>query len=272
MAIPASELVKNPFLRLLILGVPKCGKTSVAILTSPKPVRVILCEDPSAVYYAASVKPDFDIVEVTSGFNAMQAAISEAKKDIEAGKLKTLIVDPFSDFAEKLCNDCLDATDQGKGPDGRRAYPEYSKRLFHILARLFTLKCHVICMSHYMNTGGEVSENQVAKTGEGIIPLIPGSPREKLAGKFHDVIWMEIRQKQRIFVTGPEGRWGPGCRNIDGTKILPADVSQLIKAFKNRGKDLAAPMVEEAKPNGVATKPVRTPPAPNMHERGGIRR
>jgi hypothetical protein len=123
------------------------------------------------------------------------------------------------------------------------------------------LQCHVVVITHYIETGGEATAEQTSKTGEGIVPLLAGKARALVAAKFADVVWMEMRKGERIFVTGPEGRWGPGCRNIDGTKILPADIGQLLKAFKNRGRDLKAPEAASAA-NGATQTPRRAESAP----------
>jgi hypothetical protein len=259
MPIPASALDKTNYLRLLVMGAPKCGKTACAVTTSPRPVYVLNCEGDDALLYAREVYPDFEFDRI-KGWNSMSQALLDAKKLAADGKIKTLVVDPMSDFAAHLEEECLAATNNGNGEDGRRAYPEYNKRLRHFVEKLFMLPCHVVVISHYIETGGEI-DGQTAKTGEGIVPLLAGKARALVAAKFNDVVWMEMRQKERIIVTGPEGRWGPGCRNIDGTKILPADINQLLKAFKNRGKDLKTPGDSTAVANG-SPAPKRTVAAP----------
>lgn len=250
MPLSARELEKDSFLRVLLLGPAKVGKSSMVIASSPPPVRVLLCESDSALTHAVRIAGSNFTFERIKDWNTMSAAIQEARKDAEASKLKTLIVDPLSDFATVLEEQCLKMTDNGKGPDGRRAYPEYNRRMRHLLEQLFRVPAHLIVVSHYIDTGGgEVQPDgggeATPRTGEGIVPLLPGKARALVAAKFPDVVWMDYVKGERILVTGPRGAWGPGCRSLSETKILPADVNSkeqnvgiraLIKAFADEGK------------------------------------
>lgn len=262
MPIPASALDKSGFLRLLVMGVPKVGKTAAAVTTSPRPVYVLNCEADDALTYAKERYNSFEFDRI-KGWNSMTQALLDAKKMAEAGKVKTVVVDPLSDFGAHLEEECLALTDTGNGPDGRRAYPEFNKRIRHVLEKLFMLPCHVIVITHYIETGGEI-DGQTAKTGEGIVPLLPGKARALVAAKFNDVVWMDFVKGERVIVTGPMGKWGPGCRNIDGTKVLPADINEFLKALKNRGKDLRAPgeAANASTNGGSGTSPRVGAPAP----------
>ena len=228
------DLEKESYLRLLLMGPPKAGKSSACVATSPGRVAILLCEGDSALLGPARHSPNkqhFGFWRVRD-WDSMQKALLEVSDEIKRGEIKTVVVDPLSDFAMKLEEQCLNATknDQGQ-PDGRRAYPEYNNRLRHLFDQLFRLKAHLIVITHYMETGGELIGNQLEKTGAGIVPLLAGKARALVAAKFNDVVWMEIRNKQRVFVTGPEGAWGPGCRSAEGTQIIPADIGGLLKLF-----------------------------------------
>lgn len=248
MPLPASALERDEFLRLLLMGVPKSGKTTMVVASSPGPVRVLLCEGDSALNGARRHSPEWvkhGDFERIKGWKSMADAIQVAKEDAKKGVIKTLVVDPLSDFAAVLEEDLLAATDNGKGPDGRRAYPEYVRRLRHLVEQLFRIPCHVVVISHYIEVGGgEVQPDgggePTPRTGEGIVPLLAGKARALIAAKFNDVVWFDIRKGERILETGPTGRWGPGCRSLDGVQIIPADVTKgkdvgiraLIKAFR----------------------------------------
>jgi hypothetical protein len=241
MPISSRDLEEEPFLRLLMLGVPKLGKTAAAIATAPGPVYVLLCEATSALKGAKRLndKP-FDYDMITS-WESMERGIKEAREGAKAGKYKTIVVDPFSNFAHHIEKILRESTDN----DARRWSPEYNNRLDHIIEQLFRIPAHVIVISHYIDTGGGVDGEE--KVGEGRLPLLAGKARQLIAAKFNDVIWMDFMNKPpkdggeapwldepyngRVFVTGPQGAWGPGCRSLHGTRILPADIGLLLKAF-----------------------------------------
>ena len=258
MALSASELEDDPWIRVLLLGPPKCGKSTMVIGTSPPPVHVLLCEADSALKPAARLLggKGFTFSRV-KGWNSMMQAVQETKKSVEAGKIKTLLIDPLSDFAAELEEECMAQTDGGRGGDGRRAYPEYNKRLRHLFNQLFRLECHLVVITHYIDTGGgEVSPDgggePTARTGEGIVPLLAGKARALVAARFPDVVWMDYKKGERTLITGPTGAWGPGCRSLNETKTIPADVMKsrncgikmLIDAFSAAAKP---PQREERK-------------------------
>jgi hypothetical protein len=265
MPIAAKDLTHETFLRLLLLGRPKVGKSTSAIATSPGPRRVLLCEDMSAVRGAKRLTLDFD-VEPIGSWNSMTAAVVEAKQDAKAGKIKTVVIDPLSDFADRLLAECFKATLTNDGKeDGRRAYPMLSNRLGHLIELIFTIPAHVIVICHYVETGGDPIDGGLEKTGEGIVPLLPGKSRALIAAKFSDVIWMDLapmttptfQKGERIFVTGPRGAWGPGCRSLEGSQVLKADIGELLKAFAAQAKTDANPHQSNHRP---AAKPL--PPKP----------
>lgn len=236
MARPASELSKNPLMRVLLIGPWKLGKTTVAITTSPAPVRVVLCEDDSALYPAMQVTDKFTVSTARTlakgAFAEMQNVLLEAKNDAKAGKIKTLVVDPFSEFAHHLLEEAFVNNKTGSGSeDGRTAYGELGRRLDHVLDFMLSIPCHLIVICHHAQVSGEM-DGQVKKSGEGVVPLIPGGMRTRIGGKFSDVLWFDIDPKdhgKRVFVTGPRGAYGPGCRHVHGTRTLPADFTAFLK-------------------------------------------
>lgn len=257
MPVAAEDLDFESRLRILLLGQPKAGKSSAVISTSPGPVRVLLCEDISALREAKrrSPKGHFD-VELIGGWNSMQKAISEAKEDAAAGTIKTLVIDPLSDFADRVLLEMLEKTKTSNGQeDGRKAYPETTKRLKHLTEQLFALPCHVVVICHHMVTGGD--GEGLEKTGQGIVPLLPGASRAIIAARFSDVIWFDLRvvegKEERSLVTGPQGAWGPGCRSLKTTEVLPPDINLLIKRFNEQLQDDTRGSKPAAKP---ALRPV----------------
>lgn len=242
MPIPSSALETDSWLRVLVMGPPKAGKSTCAITTSPGPVRVLLCESDSALQEARRRGGNFDFercMSVDKPFEQMTQFIIEAKADAKAGKVKTVLIDPLSAFCDRLLAQSMkmNLTQNGE-EDGRRGYPHYTKRLLHCLDLTFTIPAHVIVITHYLDTGGEIG-NGVKKVGEGIVPLIPGSARTRVAAMFNDVLWFDLDKanpKARAFYTAPQGAWGPGCRSLsDKYTSTEANFETLIKLFASEG-------------------------------------
>jgi hypothetical protein len=261
MPIPASALEDELHIRLLILSWPKKGATTHAIATSPSPVRVLLCESTDSALKGAKRETDkFDFDRVR-GWDSMTKAIIEAKKDAKEGRVKTVVVDPLNFFADILMAECTSSTMTKEGnEDGRRAHPEFTKRIKHVINLLQTIPAHLVVINHYMEVGGDEGNDSKPKNGPGIVPLMPNmASRTAVAAMFHDIVWFDTSSKDatvhhnnRIFVTSAEGVWGPGCRSLSKNDVLPAHVGQFIKtiaAQKNgAGKTAPAPPRVAARP------------------------
>lgn len=229
----ASEVEKSPYLRLMVLGSPKAGKTVACVSTAPGPVYVINSDDPSALRPAGRYTQDFEWDFVRTAAE-MEAALLTARKGVKEGKYRSVIWDTISNYAMRLEQELADASAEGnKGPDGRRYWPEYEKRLRNTCERLFHLKAHVVVISHYIDVGGEPNENQLSKAGPGIVPLLGGKARSTIPALFQDVVFFENRKGERVFVTSSEGVWGPGCRSLESNDVdvIPADLRKLMKAM-----------------------------------------
>lgn len=226
----AAALSADPFLRLVVLGAPKCGKSTTCIATAPGPKYVIQCDgSESTMRGAAALCSDFsfDMVGKSAELNA---AVKEAERGVKAGEYKTVILDTLSGWAERLEGEELAASDtSGKGPDGRRAYTVYGRKLRHLVRCLFALPCHVIITSHFVELDGEL-DGQAPKHGQGIMPLLAGTARQTVTMLFPDVIFLDNRKppEGRVFVINPAGVWGVGSRNFQGSQVIPADISALI--------------------------------------------
>jgi hypothetical protein len=250
----ASAIEADPYLRCLILGAPKAGKSTCAISTAPDPVYVINCDDSATALHPAvrfmkknypRKRPfEWDLVKT---WDDMDRAVKTAREGVKEGKYKTIVLDTISSFSTKLEQQCLEATDTGNGPDGRRAYPEYERRLRHLCERFFSIPAHFIALSHYIELGGEVGENGNPKYGAGYAPLLAGKARATVPMIFTDVIYMTLTPKgERIYVMNAQGAWGPGSRSLSSSSIIPADLGEMIRLIKEQ--DAPAPV--ERRPVG----------------------
>jgi hypothetical protein len=242
MALAASELECDRFIRVLLMGPPKVGKSVMAIASSPRPVRVFLCESDSALQSARRFVGDRFTFDRTRTHKAMLESLHTARRDVKKGRIKTIIVDPLSTMAGKLEEFCLKQTKTHSGADnGMKAYPMYNRILRQIREQLLDLKCHVIVITHYIESGGAETADGTPQTGEGIVPMLAGRARAEFSAAFPDVVWMDYQAGKRVLVTGPQGAWGPGCRSLKDTHVLPADITSekkrvgiraLIRAFE----------------------------------------
>lgn len=241
---PASELEECSYLRLLVMGGPKVGKSTTCAITAPGMGYVINCDDPYSLGPLARLlkergtdpnsKFDWDFCGGKGVFGDLEKAIHAARKGAESGRYQWVMLDTLT-FLSQHFEDILLADDPatGKPPDGRRAWDLYNKRVRSTIGRLVALPCHVIVTSHYVDVAGAITDTQVEKTGKGIVPGLRGASRATVAGQFQDVVFLEKRNGKRVFVCNDEGVFGPGCRsNLDGVSVVDADIGALWERFR----------------------------------------
>lgn len=259
MPIPASSLEAEEFLRALIIGQPKYGKTQTVISTAPGPVYVIECDEPAALKGAliASPKNHFEYDPVT-GWDSMERARKFARDGVVSGKYKTVVLDGLSSFGARIKEQAFASTLTKSGEqDGRRAWPLYSDRIMHVIRGLLSLKAHVIVLSHYMHAD-DANDGVDDGKGNAVLPLLSGRARKEVAAEFNEIVLLDIRKGERVFATG-EARWqGVACRGLQGPHVFAADTRELIKRI-----------VEANKPQHSKPKPpppqLRTPSTPTRN-------
>lgn len=246
MPIQAADLAKSDFIRLLTLGPPGCGKTRL-IATCPKPVYVICSDDETKLDSAARVSKDFvyDVANASDGSKLLTQAetcIKEAVRGVNAGEYKTVFWDTFSTFGTLLVIAELDATDDGKGPNGREAYSSFGKRMFNLVSRVTHIKAHVVFTSHDYPISPKM-DGQIDKRGEGILPAIEGSIRAKLPGMFRDTCYLAKKKgsQDRELLFHIDGVWGPRSNSLPGVESLPADITEFIRRAESFGVSPSKP-------------------------------
>lgn len=234
----ASALRSEDFDRVLILGEPHCGKSTSVTASAAEAFGVgyvINCGKKMGLADAGrrTSKFKWDLVRDE---NQMEASIKEARQGCKDGTYKWVMLDDFNLYASWLECALEDETRNAKGEaDGRRFWREYRKRLVNILMRLFDIRGHFYCVSHYMETGGGLIEGQTDKNGYGVAPMFAGAARKEIPGMFADVIMMMPKTKDpsmRSFFINPVGVFGPSCLSATGTHEIPADVGALHEAFR----------------------------------------
>ncbi len=236
MALSSKEVETSAYLRLFVMGAPKCGKTHTCIATAAAAlggVYVINSDDQNSLISASRVSEFSWDLALGKDPNGIEACIKEARDGVKSGAYKVIVWDTISRYSDRVQNAYLDATNNAQGePDGRRAWPRYKKHLEGIIDRLFTLKAHVIVLSHFVEASAAIIEGQIKKAGEGVVPGLAGGARTSIPAMFQDIVFLEKRAGKRYFVTASEGVFGPGCRSIPGqVEHVDADIGTLWKAM-----------------------------------------
>ncbi len=231
----SDEVEASSYLRLLVLGAPKSGKTQTCISTAEGPCYIINSDDKYSLKPAARVcKFTWDLALGTDA-QGIEKCLHEARVGVKEGRYKTIVWDTISRYSDRVVDVYADATRNGAGEaDGRRFWPNYKKHLHSIVDRLFMLKAHVIVLSHYIESSAVLIEGQVKKSGEGVLPGLGGTARTTIPAEFQDIVFLEKKGGVRSFITSGEGVFGPGCRNLQGVATCPADIKQLW-ALMNKG-------------------------------------
>jgi hypothetical protein len=202
---------------------------------------VINTERPDDLLPAKEVTDEF-LHNTVHSWGEMNQAIVVAQSLAKKGAIQTVVLDTLSSFSEYLSEECLASSAQGTQsgmPDGRKAWPDYEKRLKNVIRRLERLPCHVIVVSHFQDFTSESEEKdakggkKIPKVGDGIVPLLYGRARLSVGGLFANVVYLDKgKDGKRLFLTDIDGVWGPGCRYIKGVQSMPADIKVLIKHMK----------------------------------------
>lgn len=254
-------------LRLLVLGWSRVGKTTTILKSCPKPALVIFADhDPQRLRGAYEFTKDFEVEEATS-YNSAVAACKLAHEGARSGKYKTVLLDTLSSLSTAIENEC-EAEDKRQNSSGKangmKYFFVYRKRLAHIVRNLVDLPCHFVAASHY---GEEGNSDAIQEAGEGtrkrgkrLVPLLAGQARGEIPREFRDIVWLDIRGGERVFQCGPDHEYyGPACNTIQDLEV-PADITQLIKLFRE-----GSPIPDT---NGVSPKiPVRLAPKQPQYAR-----
>lgn len=230
MPIDSKDLVGSSYLRLLVMGPPKVGKSTTCIGSAPPGgVYVINSDDKYSLRPATKVR-EFQCDHVLGNeLQGIENALKEARTGVKEARYQTIVWDTITKYAGRVEDVFANATIGAKGePDGRRYWPAYKKHLHGIIDRLFALKAHVIVTAHYIEQSGVMIDGQIAKQGNGIVPALGGTARASIPAEFQDVVFLEMRPGgKRVFVTSSDGVFGPGCRSLPGVQSVDANIATL---------------------------------------------
>lgn len=151
------DLASQPQIRLLLVGIPKSGKTFSTVTTFPNPVVADLDNGYTAADLRALQLPSLEFYNpewLKKHYSGMSAANAFNKfLADEAPKLtrdQTLVIDGLSSLADAVRDHLDKITPKGKdgNPDGFWFWKQWSIWFQQFCVRLTTLKCHVVLIAH----------------------------------------------------------------------------------------------------------------------------
>lgn len=211
------EKPKPRFLKLLLLGPAKAGKTTCAVRTAPDGgVFVINSDQEEAISLPVQGARPFDeypsIVETPQAF---ERAFQVAKKGVADGKYSTIVWDTVTEYARKL-----EASLQEQAGDSDK-WTAFRLLKTHIMwggvDRLLKLPAHVIVVAHTaIDDSGKVSVD------------MNGQCKPRLPAVFHEVWLLDKRNEKRTLTVKRDGVLGSRMLPNVGT-IDPASVRAILE-------------------------------------------
>lgn len=258
----ADELDRDGFrARILLLGSAKVGKTTVAVMSSPGKVGILLADADSALRQCKREQAKRRAKAEAAGreytdhymsvsirgatYQGMMDAIGFAKRAAKRGEINTVVLDPLSEVSEQLLSECFATTKtSGGSEDGRKAYPLYTRRILILLKTLLACPCHVVVVNHYIpakkpDPTTETKEQKQYREASGddqlVVPMLATKEARALVpGIFDDILFMGYDAGRvggsRYILTGPRGAiTGPGARSLGSTVETSASIYGFVK-------------------------------------------
>ncbi len=219
----SSEIQKEAFARILLLGAPKSGKTTCLLTTLPNAL-LINCDQEGASQYAASENAEFLEIRVgndATGVGAVRSweqAQRTARELANAGTVRHIIVDTVGALADDLIED-IQVTQEDK----RRAFGELYDQIIYGIKRLCSLPAHVWVVGHL---------DPQADSVQGVLPFVKGQSKRALGIRLADWVcfeYDEARTPPRGFLVGPQKSWPGNGRNMRRTCVVPPDACELLR-------------------------------------------
>lgn len=206
------------FLRLLILGPPKGGKTYTTLTTAPEGGIFLINSDQKGAA-AAPMKLRNNIVE---GFaedpQKLETALGIAFQGVKGGAFNTIVWDTVTEYARKTQYLCEDAD-----KNGMVAWQKLSRFVMNPLDRLIRANCHIVVIAH-----SRVSENG------GIELDMPGQAGRRVPASFSDVWMLDSRgtgaNVERVFTKRKGGHLA--SRTLHDVSEVPGNVAGLWDKLK----------------------------------------
>jgi hypothetical protein len=219
---------RSRILRALLCGPAKAGKTTSAVLTSPKPVYVMNTDGKGALDPVAAMGGEFLADDIKSSAD-VATAIGYVKRNQKS--INTVVFDNLTIYWAIVENEVRAEVRD----DPRVIYPEAGRRFMKTFHELTNLPCNVILIGHL-----EPGENNTPG-GFGHVLGISGKSKTQISALIQDWIWTEVspdtngRMKWE-FLLAPQGNWNKGVRSIQGVRRMPANITKFIELAEAQSK------------------------------------
>lgn len=211
------EMQREAFARILLTGQKKVGKSTAVYTTSPTPIVALNADGRDALMPAKRQGAQgLQILDVTSA-DIWRKGVDAAIRMALDGKCKTIVIDTFS----ILINHTLTLEYQKKFAGEKDKFAVWRAVLddgLRYLHRLLNAPAHVIVICHVDPDSGHLTLNSSLKS--------------ELPSLISDIVHLEFRAKEapaRVFKIGPDASGLTGGRNSTENKVIPADVTMLLK-------------------------------------------
>lgn len=222
----AEDVQKLDFMRVLMQGPTKAGKTTVAATTCIGRPYIINSDDEGALSPVERRTDAFDWEYAPGTDNQrIEMCLMEASKNVKEGRTGTVIWDTITEYSRRSVDYFEENTKKSQGA----FWYDHRRHIQSIIDRLLRLKAHVIIIAHYRE------ESEPGATPKKKIQL-PGQLAETVRTMIPNCIFLDKKAGKRIFVTSTDGVYGPGCRNLEGVESCEADISKLWAMMRETDK------------------------------------
>lgn len=223
-----AEIQDDEFARVLLLGLPKTGKTTMVVSTAPGPVLHINCDGRTASAYARNHKGATPLeISVTSP-ETWKKGVENACKLACAGGCRTIALDSVSLLADMLVDKL------GIKHTGHELWREVQALLVNGIRKLATVPAHLFVIAHYAPP-----QKDDEPSTAGVLPLIGGASKHKIPALLNDWVMFDAvppkppaTEPERRLLVGPQKFWSSSGRNARRSVALPADACALLDELK----------------------------------------
>lgn len=222
----AKDIASDGYLKMLLMGPPKGGKSSTVATTAPKPIFILNGDGKDGLHYASTLPgAEFESGDVNT-LDDLGRTASWLLKRVDAGEIRTVVIDTLTLLQSRIVDNFAEAN----GGVDLQGWGELFTKIKSVIQAFIDAPCHFIIVGHAVNTDG-------GSGGHGTMPAIAGKLGTILPAMIHEWVWLDVDPKKkpeeaRTFLVGPQGNWMHGCRHAKRTVAIEADIGALLEELE----------------------------------------